>query len=45
MTNNDEKMFAAEPRKELSRRRFLKGSARTLGAALGGLSSTRNTQR
>src|SRR5216683_2616869 len=34
MTNDDEKMFAAEQHKELSRRRFLKGSVRTLGAAL-----------
>src|SRR6266851_9932281 len=34
MTNNDEDMFATEQHKELSRRRFLKGSVRTLGAAL-----------
>jgi hypothetical protein len=34
MTNNDEKMFAAEQHKALSRRRFLTGSVRTLGAAL-----------
>src|SRR5260370_31184679 len=34
MTNYDENMFAAEKYKALSRRRFLKGSVRTLGAAL-----------
>src|SRR5258706_2507543 len=34
MTNNDENMFAAEQQQALSRRRFLKGSVRTLGAAL-----------
>src|SRR2546421_1418905 len=34
MSNNDEKMFAGEQRKALSRRRFLTGTARTLGAAL-----------
>src|SRR5260370_30980804 len=34
MTNYDENMFAAEQYKALSRRRFLKGSVRTLGAAL-----------
>src|SRR5258706_16014491 len=34
MTNNDEHMFAAEQHKALSRRRFLKGSVRTVGAAL-----------
>ena len=34
MTNNDEKMFAAEQQRTLSRRRFLKGSVCTLGAAL-----------
>src|SRR5260370_15478989 len=34
MTNNDENMFAAEQYKALSRRRFLKESVGTLGAAL-----------
>src|SRR5258708_35908755 len=34
MTNNDEHMFAGEQHKALSRRRFLTGSVRTLGAAL-----------
>jgi hypothetical protein len=34
MTHNDEKMFAAEQQQALSRRRFLQGSVRTLGAAL-----------
>jgi hypothetical protein len=34
MTNNDENMFAGEQHKALSRRRFLKGSVGTLGAAL-----------
>ncbi len=34
MTNNDEKMFAVEQHKALSRRRFLNGTVRTLGAAL-----------
>ena len=34
MTNDDENMFAAEQHKALSRRRFLTGSVRTLGAAL-----------
>src|SRR5258708_29996262 len=34
MTNNDEKMFAAEQHKALSRRRFLKGTVGTVGAAL-----------
>src|SRR5258706_7628737 len=34
MTNNDEHMFAAEQHQALSRRRFLKGSVRTVGAAL-----------
>src|SRR5260221_733808 len=34
MTNNDENMFATEQHKELSRRRFLKGTVGTVGAAL-----------
>src|SRR5258708_19605664 len=34
MTKDDENMFAAEQHKALSRRRFLTGSVRTLGAAL-----------
>src|SRR6266567_4509111 len=34
MTNDDENMFAAEQRKALSRRRFLNGTVRTVGAAL-----------
>src|SRR5258707_1316855 len=34
MTNNDENMFAGEQHKELSRRRFLKGTVGTVGAAL-----------
>src|SRR5258707_10065206 len=34
MTNNDENMFAREQHKELSRRRFLKGTVGTVGAAL-----------
>jgi hypothetical protein len=34
MTSNDENMFATEQQQALSRRRFLKGSVRTLGAAL-----------
>src|SRR6266446_5511652 len=34
MTNNDEHMSAGEQHKALSRRRFLTGSVRTLGAAL-----------
>jgi len=34
MTNDDENMFAVEQHKALSRRRFLTGSVRTLGAAL-----------
>src|SRR5260370_17047289 len=34
MTNNDENMFAAEQYKALSRRRFLKESVGTVGAAL-----------
>src|SRR5260221_2191857 len=34
MTNNDEKMFAVEQHKALSRRRFLTRSVRTVGAAL-----------
>ncbi len=34
MTNDDENMFAAEQHKALSRRRFLKGSVGTVGAAL-----------
>src|SRR5258707_14162493 len=34
MTNDDENVFAVEQHKELSRRRFLTGTVRTLGAAL-----------
>jgi hypothetical protein len=34
MTNDDEKMFAVEQHKALSRRRFLKGTVVTVGAAL-----------
>ncbi|HEX6484285.1 MAG TPA: hypothetical protein VF043_36035, partial [Ktedonobacteraceae bacterium] len=34
MTNDDENMFAVEQHKALSRRHFLQGSVRTLGAAL-----------
>ncbi len=34
MTNNDENMFAVEQHKALSRRRFLKGTVGTVGAAL-----------
>ncbi len=34
MTNNDENMFAAEQHKALSRRHFLNGTVRTVGAAL-----------
>src|SRR5258708_16838720 len=34
MKNNDENMFATEQHKELSRRRFLKGTVGTVGAAL-----------
>src|SRR5260370_15074264 len=34
MTNNDENMFATEQHKELTRRRFLKGTVGTVGAAL-----------
>src|SRR5258708_16114108 len=34
MTNDDENVFAVEQHQELSRRRFLTGSVRTLGAAL-----------
>src|SRR5437660_11184218 len=34
MTSNDENMFATEHEQALRRRRFLKGSVRTLGAAL-----------
>src|SRR5260370_21442169 len=34
MTNYDENMFSAEQHQALSRRRFLKGSVRTVGAAL-----------
>src|SRR5258708_4409095 len=34
MTDDDENMFAGEQHKELSRRRFLKGTVGTVGAAL-----------
>src|SRR6266851_2629605 len=34
MTNDDENVFAVEQHKELSRRRFLKGTVGTVGAAL-----------
>src|SRR5690242_11666611 len=34
MTNNDEVMFSRERHKELSRRQFLRGTVRTLSAAL-----------
>src|SRR5258706_9206704 len=34
MTNNDENMFAREQHKDLSRRRFLKGTVGTVGAAM-----------
>jgi hypothetical protein len=34
MTNNDENMFEIEQHKELSRRRFLKGTVGTVGAAM-----------
>ncbi len=42
MTDNDENVFAVKQHKELSRRRFLTGTARTLGTALASTSlSTR----